>query len=80
MSLGRANLFFDEIEVVEEPFPCRCNPPVSFYGLCQELTNVKEDAFILTEARQQLFGGMAHAQRVCCGKGLAVLLHLRGAE
>ena len=39
-----------------------------------------EDAFVLTEARQQLFGDMAHAQRVRCSKGLAVLLHLGGAE
>lgn len=58
VSLGRANLFLNEVEVVEEPFACGRNPSVSFYGLCQKFTNVKEDAFILTETRQQLLGGM----------------------
>jgi hypothetical protein len=80
VSLGNANLFFDKVEIVEEPFSCRSNPPVSFYGLCEQVSNFMEDAFILIETRQQLLGGMACAQRVCCGKGLAVLLHLSGAE
>jgi hypothetical protein len=80
VSLGRANLFFNEIEVVKEPFPGRRNPAVSFHGLCEQIANSMEDAFVLTEPPQQLLGGMAYAQRVCCGKGLAVLLHLGGTE
>jgi hypothetical protein len=80
VSPGRANLFFEEIKVVEEPFPCRCNPPIFFYGLCKQVSNFMEDVFILTQPCQQSFRDRACAQYMGAGKGLAVLLHLGGAE
>jgi hypothetical protein len=52
VSPGRANLFFDEIKVVEEPLPCRGNSPISFYGLCEQVSNFMEDAFILAQPFQ----------------------------
>jgi len=36
MSLGRANLFFDQIEVVEQPFPGRRNPTIRHDRLHQQ--------------------------------------------
>jgi hypothetical protein len=80
VSPGRANLFFDEIKVVEEPFPCRRDPPISFYGLCKQVSHFVEDAFIFAQTWQQSFSDSVCAQGVCAGKGLAVLLHLGGAE
>ena len=51
VSLGHANLFFDQIEVVEQPFPGRRNPAVRLYRLCQQIADSDQDVFILGQPR-----------------------------
>ena len=53
VSLGRANLFFDQIEVVEQPFPGRCNPAVCLDCLCQQVVDFKQETFIFGQPRQK---------------------------
>jgi hypothetical protein len=43
MPLGGANLFFDQIKVVEQPFPRRGNPAVCLDRLNQQVANFNED-------------------------------------
>ncbi len=44
MPSGRADLLFDQIEVVEQPFPCRSNPAVCLDRLCKQVADIKQDA------------------------------------
>ena len=53
VSPGRANLFFDQIEVVEQPFPGRRNPAVGLDRLCQQLADFQQEIFILGQPRQK---------------------------
>src|SRR4249920_1887237 len=80
MSLGRANLFFDEIEVIEQPFSGRRNPTVCLHRLCQQIADPDQDVFILSQPAQKLVRSLSGAQLVQAGQDLAVLLHLIGAE
>ena len=80
MSLSRADLFFDQIEVVEQPFPGRRNPAVCLDGLGQQVADSKQDTFIFSQPRQKLVPRASRAQLVRTRQGLAMLLHLIGAE
>ena len=80
MSLGRANLFFDQIEVVEQPFPGRRNPAVRLDRRRQQIAGSDQDAFVLRQPRQQLVRSASRTQRVRFRQGLAMLLHLVAAE
>jgi hypothetical protein len=80
MSFGRANLFFDQIEVVEQPFPGRRNPTIRHDRLHQQAAGSGQDAFILGQSRQELIRRISRAQFVQARQGPAMLLHLIAAE
>lgn len=79
MPLGRANLLFDQVEVVEQPFRGRRDPTVRRHRRSQQITNFYEDAFVLAQPCQQVVGA-ARCQPVNERKFLSVLLQLVGAE
>jgi len=76
VSLGRANLFFDQIEVVEQPFPGRCDPAVRLDRRRQEKTCSDEDVFVLRQALQELVRSASQTQLVRVRQGLAMMFHL----
>ena len=80
MPLGGANLLFDQIKVVEQPFPGRGNPAVCLDRLNQQVADSNEDGFILSQPLQQPALRTPRAQLVRARQGLAMLLHLIGAE
>ncbi len=53
MPPGGANLLFNQIEVVEQPFPGRRNPAVCLYRLRQQIVDADQDAFILGQSCQK---------------------------
>ncbi len=80
MPLGGTDLFFDEIEVVEQPFPGRRDPAVRRYRRLQQLAHVDQDDFVLGQPGQQLVRRAPSGQLVRCRERLAMLRHLIGAE
>ncbi len=78
--LGHADLFFDQVEVVEEPFPGRRDPAVRFHRRRQQVAGFRQDAFILRQPGQKPVPNPSRTQPVRARKGLAVLLHLFAAE
>ena len=80
VSLGRADLLFDQIEIIEQPFAGRRDPAVRLDRLCQQIADSDQDVFILSQPAQQLVRSAVRAQLVQASQGLAVLLHLIGAE
>ena len=54
VSLGHANLFFDQIEVIQQPFSGRRNAAVRLHRLCHQIANFDQDRFILGQPRQKL--------------------------
>jgi hypothetical protein len=81
MPLGGADLLFDEVEVVEQPFPGRGDPAVLGDRRGQQPAHTDQGAFVGRQARQQAGPRRALGQRVCdSGENPAVLLHLIGAE
>ena len=52
-SADRANLLFDQIEVVQEPLCGRFNTAIIIGGRCHEIVGRDEDAFVIVEAWQQ---------------------------
>jgi len=80
VSLGRANLFFDQIEVVEQPFRGRRNPAVRLDRLRQQIAGSNQDAFILSQPAQKPVRSASHIQPVRARQNLAMLLHLVAAE
>ena len=80
MSSGRANLLFDEIEVVEQPLPRRDDATVSLQSGGQQTARFNQDLFIVRKSREQSIGRPLPCQRVCRRKGFPMLLHLLGAE
>src|ERR1041384_4458463 len=80
MSLGHANLLFDEIEVIEQPFAGRRNPAGRLHRLCQQIADSDQDVFILCQPAQQLIRSLLRTQAMQTGQDLAVLLHLINAE
>jgi hypothetical protein len=78
--LGRADLFFDQIEVVEEPFPGRRDPAVRIDSRRQKVAGSRQDAFILRQPGQKRIPNPSRPQPVRARKGLAMKLHPVGAE
>ena len=52
VSPGRADLFFDQIEVVEQPFTRWRNPAIRADRLRQQAAGAGEHAFILSQSHQ----------------------------
>jgi hypothetical protein len=80
MPLGGAYLLFDQIEVIEQPFARRRNPALGLACRRQQLVGLQQYAFVLGQAREQLIRTPLRAQAVRARQGLAMLLHLIGAE
>jgi len=80
MPLGGADLFFDQIEVIKQPFPGWGDPPVGRHRFHQQAANVDQGAFIGSEPNQQLIPRLTRGQDMRSGQLLAVLFHLDGAE
>ncbi len=79
--LGRADLFLDKIEVVEEPFPGRRNPAVRIYRRRQKGAGSRQDAFILRQTAQKpVPNPPSRTQPVRARKGFAMYLHPVAAE
>jgi hypothetical protein len=64
VSPGHANLFFDQIEVVEQPFPGRHNPALGLDGLGQQVAGSNQDPFILSQPRQKSVRSASQTQFV----------------
>jgi hypothetical protein len=77
--LGRADLLFDQVEIIEEPFAGRGDAAIGSDRFGEQLADVFEDFFVLGEAGQQLVGRAARRQAVRGSERPAVLLHLVGA-
>ena len=78
--LGHADLFFDQVEVVEEPFPGGRDPAVRIDRRRQKGACSLQDAFILRQPGQKRIPDPSRTQPVRARKGLAMLLHLFIAE
>src|SRR6476620_445203 len=80
MSPGRANLLFDQVEVIEEPFPGRGD--TAFRPDCsgQKFAGADEEVFVFSQPREKFVFGGFPAQFMRGGERLAMLLHLVGAE
>lgn len=76
----RPNLFFDKIEVVEQPFSGRGNPAACLHGLSHYVADFKKDGFVFGKPCQQPLRGTILAHCVQGRKCPTVLLHLRSAE
>jgi hypothetical protein len=81
--LGGADLLFDEVEVVEEPFPGRRDARSGRDGRLQQLAGGHQRAFVLRQAREQPVPAAtrpaSRVQLVPACQRLAVALHLVGA-
>ena len=80
MPPGSANLLFDEIEIVEQPFPRRDDAAIGRQRLGQQPASFDQDSFVVGESCQQAIGGPARRQLVRGGQEPPVLLHLVVAE
>ena len=54
---GGADLLLDQVEVVEQPFPSRRNPPVGRNRLGQQVADPKQNVFVLGQPGQELVRG-----------------------
>jgi hypothetical protein len=79
MPLGRADLLLDQVEIVEQPLRGGGDAQVRGDVGGLSFADVREDAFVRGEARQQPVAGAARREPVRGRKALAVLLHLVGA-
>ena len=56
MTPGGADLFFDEMKIVEQPFRRRRDRAFASIRLGHELIGVQEDAFVLVQASDEFVG------------------------
>src|SRR5437868_953381 len=80
MPLGRANLFFDQIEIVEQPFAGGRDPAVRLDCCGQQIAGADQHAFVRRQTREQLIASAIGGQLMRRGEQPAMLLHLLGAE
>ena len=78
--LGGTDLFFDQIEIIEQPFSGGRNPPGRGHGFHEQRADVDQGAFILGQPNQKLVRRMSRRQLMRGRETLAVLFHLDGAE
>ncbi len=78
--LGRADLLFDEIEIVEQPFPGRHHPAALRGRRRQQLAHFNQGAFVVCQPRQEPVRRLPGNQFVRGRKRLAMQRHLIGAE
>jgi hypothetical protein len=80
VSLGRADLLFDEVEVVEQPFPRRGDTPLGRDRRRQQIADVDQNDFVRGQPPQQVVRRSSQSELVRGRKRLAVLFHLIGTE
>ncbi len=80
MPTGSANLFLNEIEIVEEPFASRGNAPAFLDGFGKQAVRRDQNPLVFGEAKKKLFGVARRTELVGAGQDLAILLHLLGVE
>ena len=80
MPLGGADLLFNQIEVVEQPFRRRGHPAIGGDGRGQQPAHVDQSALVGCQASQKVVRTMPVRQLVRRSKSLAMLFHLVGAE
>ena len=77
---GRADLLFDQVKIVEQPFAGRGDAAVCLDRRAEQVAGVAQNHFVFSQPREQLIGRAPVAQAVHAGQIPAVLLHLVGAE
>ena len=79
VALGSADLLFDEVKIVEQPFASRRDP--AFFGSdgSQSATDIDQRIFVGRQPAEQTVGDGAGGEPVRGGQRLAVLRHLVGA-
>ncbi len=75
-----ADLLFDQVKIVEQPFSSRSDSPVGGYRLAQQITDSKENIFVLVQSGQELVGGALQIQLVHARQVLPVQFHLVGSQ
>ena len=75
-----ADLLFDQVEIVEQPFGRRRHPPALLQCRRHQIICVNECAVIFIEARNELVGRSSGGKCLLAGKFDRVLLELFGAE
>ena len=80
MPLRRANLFLDQVEVVEQPFGGRRDSSVVARRGGQRLAAIDQDFLVVGQAAEQQVGPATGAQAMLSRQGLAVAFHLVSTE
>ena len=80
VSPGRADLLFDQVEVVEQPFPGRRNRALRLDRCSEQIEGTDQDAFVLRQPREEPVRNAFQSQTVRARQGLAMALHLLAAE
>ena len=80
MPFCRTDLFFDQIKVIEQPFPGRGNRPVRGDAFGQQPADFNKHRLIVGKPRQQSIRQTAGMQPMAFGKSPAMQLHLLAAE
>jgi hypothetical protein len=47
MRSGYANLFFDQVKIIQKPFFRRCDTEIVLNGIRQDVPDLKQDIFII---------------------------------
>ena len=80
VTAGGADLFFDEIEIIQQPFAGGSGAAAIFEGLGEQRVRGDQDVFVFGEAREKLLGVALGTDGVGVGQRLGVLVHLLGIE
>ena len=80
MPAGDADLFFDQVKVVEQPLCGRRDALVLATGAGQAFAGMRQQRFVVGQAIEQQVRAGVLARPVPGGQGTSVLFHLIGAE
>lgn len=80
MSPGRADLLFDEIKIIEQPFGGRRDAMLPLDRLQRQAPRPDQDLFIFGEARKQFFRVSRGTQDMRLRERSAIVLQLLRAE
>jgi hypothetical protein len=80
MPAGDADLLFDQVEIVQQPFACGRDASSMTGRGGQSFAGVDEYGFVVAQPGQQQVAALIRAQPMLAGEHLAVPLHLVGAE
>lgn len=80
MAFGGADLFFDQIKIIQQPLPGGRDPVICGHFGGQQRTNLGQDALILGQPGQQQIRGLVGRQAMGSRQPPAMLFHLVCAE